>query len=265
MRNAIILSLALALGAGGLPATAHGLHIGHDECGFRTDYDVRADDAGLAFSRAAGRPAEVLMHDGRLRVDGRDVAVSAADAARLRQYEDEVRALLPEMAGIAREGIDLGFDAMGTVVATFARSDGERARLVERLNARHREALAGLDRGLGHGVWKQHELDTAIGQGIEDAVRELVGSVTADAVKAALSGDESQAQALEARADSLDKSIDQAVDARADKLERRAEALCPRLSALEQLQRQFRFRLPDGSPLRLVAREEAADREVVRR
>jgi exonuclease VII large subunit len=68
------------------------------------------------------------------------------------------------------------------------------------------------------------------------AVSTLVGTVTAKAVKAALSGDESQVAALEARADSLDKSIDQQVDARADKLGERAEALCPRMQRLDELQ-----------------------------
>jgi hypothetical protein len=246
--------VALAVGlCFGLSAQAHGIHVDHDSCGFGTDYDVRVNAAGIAFDRDDGKPAHVFMHDGALRIDGHAVAVSAADTERLRAYEAQVRALLPEVAGIAREGVDIGFDAMSTVIATFA--DTDRGRLVEKLNRQHRQALAQLDRGLGAGVWKRHDMDDLIEQSIGGTVSELVGTVTATAVKAALSGDEAQVEALEARADSLDRAIDRQVDARADKLDARAEALCPRLAALDRLQQQFEFRLDGGARLQLMEHE----------
>jgi len=259
-RSLKMIASALALGMGltvGLQAQAHEFHIHHDQCGFDTDYDVQVTTAGVAFDRDGGKPSSVFMHDGRLRVDGRDIAVSAADATRLRDYEAQVRALLPEVAGIAREGVDIGFSAMSSVVATFAESPAERSRLVEKMNSRHRQALAQIDQGIGSGVWKRHAMDDMMEDGISDTVSELVSTVAASAVKAALSGDQSKVQALEARADSLDKSIDQEVDARADKLEKRADALCPRLVELDQLQQQFQFRLGDGSRLQLLNHENA--------
>ncbi|KRF01912.1 hypothetical protein ASG87_10425 [Frateuria sp. Soil773] len=269
-RNLKTIASALVLGMGmAAGLQAHELRIHHDQCGFDTDYDVRVTAAGVAFDRAGGEPASVFMHDGALRVDGRDVAVSDADAARLRDYESQVRALLPEVAGIAREGVDIGFSAMSSVVATFAENPEERSRLVGKMSLRHRQALARIDQGIGSGVWKRHAMDDVVEDGIGDTVSELVGTVTASAVKAALSGDESKVQALEARADSLDKSIDREVDARADALEKRADALCPRLARLDQLQRQFQFRLGDGSPLQLLHHESAppekASKEVASR
>jgi len=87
-----------------------------------------------------------------------------------------------------------------------------------------------------------------------------VSKVTASAVTAALSGDQSKVAALEARADSLDKSIDKEIDARADRLSERAKALCPRLQALDQLQQQFQFRLADGSRLQLVTYDKDNDK-----
>ena len=50
--------------------------------------------------------------------------------------------------------------------------------------------------------------------------------------------------------------FDKEVDARADMLEARADALCPKLSALDRLQRQLDYRLPDGSALRLIDQEQ---------
>jgi hypothetical protein len=249
----LILAFALATGmALGMPAQAHGLHVNDRECSFGTEYDVLVKPGGLTFERQDGTPQSVFMHDGALRVDGRDVAVSAGDAGRLREYESQVRSLLPEIASIAREGVDIGFNALATVVATFADDPAERSRLVAELEDQHRQALARVDDGLGHGVWRRRGMQDLMENQVGGAVSTLVSTVTAKAVKAALSGDESQVAALEARADALEKSIDKEVDARADKLGERAEALCPRMERLDELQQAFEFRLKDGSRLALV-------------
>ena len=250
----LLTTLALASGlALGMPVQAHGLHLQNEQCSFGTDYDVHVKPDGIAFERSeAAAPQHVFMHDGTLRVDGRNLAVSAADAARLRDYERQVRSLLPQVASIAREGVDIGFDALTTVVATFAEDPAERSRLTAQLNTQHKQALAQVDNGLGQGVWRRHSVDDLMEHQVGEAVSTLVSTVTANAVKAALSGDQSQVAALEARANALDRSIDQQVDARADKLGKRADALCPQLARLDQLQQQFQFRLAGGARLALV-------------
>ena len=252
-----VLALGLAMA---LPAQARDIHIDNDSCGYRTPYDVRVDASGIRFQQEGGKPAEVFMHDGQLRADGRDVAVSATDAARLRQYESNVRALLPEVAGIAREGVDVGYAAMRTVLMTFAEGDSERRKLTDRLDRRHAQALAEIDSSLGRGIWKHGEVSEALTDSVQETVGDLVGKVTASAVTAALSGDQSKVAALEARADSLDKSIDREINTRADHLSERAKALCPRLQALDQLQQQFQFRLADGSRLQLVTYDKDNDK-----
>jgi len=261
MRRTLSL-LTLAAGVAFATQTqAHGVHFDNHQCGFATPYDVRVNAQGIAFDHSGGKPASVFMHDGALRVDGQSLAVSGADAERLRQYESQVRALLPEVAGIVREGLDIGFSAMTTVAATFAENGEERSELLDRLNRKHAAALAKVDQGIGSGVWKQHDMADVVEDGVQSAVSEMAGTVTTNAVKAALSGDEAKVAALEARADSLDKTIDREVDARADRLGERAEALCPRLTALEQLQQQFQFRLRDGSRLQLLSREPDGESE----
>ncbi|WP_130617400.1 DUF2884 family protein [Dyella amyloliquefaciens] len=256
-------AMAAAFAFGGA-AQAHDFSVHHGKCGYSTDFDVSVTPEGIDFSRDTGHPGTVFMHDGHLKVDGRDVAVSADDATRLRQYEQEVRGLMPEVAGIAREGVNIGFAAMRTVLMTFAENDSDRHELVDKLDRNHRMALASIDNGLGKGVWKQHAMDDALEQGIQGSVSDLVGKVTGQAVTAALSGDQSKVAALEARADSLDKTIDKEVDKRADELNRRADALCPRLGALEQLQQQFRFRLQDGSRLQLLTHEDKDNKKLVK-
>jgi hypothetical protein len=244
-------------------AQANDIQIHDGQCGYSTDFDVRVTQEGINFWRDAGHPGKVVIHDGRLSVDGRDVAVSPGDAARLRDYESQVRSLLPEVADIAREGVNIGFAAMRTVLLTFAENDDERRDMVGRLDANHRLALARIDDGLGKGVWKQHDMDEVIEGSIQQSVSDLVSKVTGAAVKAALSGDQSKVSALEARADSLDHTIDKEVNARAAQLGKHADALCPRLHALDSLQQQFQFRLQDGSRLQLLSRDRDSQKKLV--
>jgi len=263
MRTTLMACIMAAGVAFGGTAEARSYEVHNGNCGYSTDYDVSVLPAGIEFSRTDGHPRDIFMHDGHLRVDGRDVAVSGDDATRLRQYEQNVRALMPEMAGIAREGVNIGFAAMRTVLLTFAENDGDRREMIDKIDRNHQRALADVDNGLGKGVWKQHALDEAIESGIESSVADVVGKVTGAAVTAALSGDESKVAALEARADSLDKTIDKEIDKRADELSRRADALCPRLGALDQLQQQFQFRLQDGSRLQLVTHDNKDNKKLV--
>jgi len=69
--------IAAGLAFGGV-AEAKGYQINDANCGYSTDYDVTVQPAGIAFSRTDGHPGDVFMHDGHLRVDGREMAVSAS-------------------------------------------------------------------------------------------------------------------------------------------------------------------------------------------
>jgi len=254
MRQLVVALALFGIGALTSPAhaRAHNMEL-HTVCSVDSDYELAVRDDGLQFTRDNGSPHDVFMHDGQLRVDGQPLAVSRDDAARLRQYEANVRALLPQVAAIARDGVGLGFDALATVAATFTDSPDERARVIRQLGDQRRQVLARIDQGIGHGRWQQHDFDQMMDEDMGDAVSTLVSTVASRAVKAALSGDQSQVAALEARAQSLESSIEKAVEAPAERLGKRADALCPRLVELDQLQHQLHVRLPDGEPLTLMS------------
>ncbi|WP_158880425.1 DUF2884 family protein [Rhodanobacter sp. L36] len=252
MRNRItvlVLAIGLALSAS---ASADGIHVDSDHCGFDTNYDVQATSHGIAFTRADGRPANVFMHDGRLQVDGHALNVSSVDAERLRSYEENVRTLLPEMAGVAQEAMGIAFDSLTTVAATLGGDASERDALVRRLNQTHREAMVKLDAGISGDHWNERGFEQAIETQVESAADELATSVSSGVLASLITGKSSE---LEARANSLDASIDKEMKDRSGKLEARAKLLCPRMTELESLQQQFDFRLADGSRLQLLTRE----------
>jgi len=249
MQSFVMVVALVAAGA----AQARDDHGHHLSCSFTSDYDVRVEATGIAFTQAGGHPGDVFIHDGALRVDGHDVAVSSADAARLRDYEQEVRGLVPAVAAIARDGVEVGYSALTAVVATLSDNGEQRTHLLQELHDRHAEALLHIDSTLGRGVWKADDEGDYFAGHLQSAIGDMVGSVVGDVVKDALSNDPTRFAALEARTNALDTTIDKAVDGPAEKLGERADALCPRFSHLQQLQQQFEFRLPGGERLQLIS------------
>lgn len=253
-RHLLSFATVFALAAvGGVHATDGHSH--HLSCAFNSAYDIQVQAGGIAFTRNSGAPARIFMHDGALQVDDRTVAVSAADAARLRDYEAQVRELVPAVAAIARDGVEVGYSALTTVVATLAENGDERTRLLHELRERHNEAVQHIDSTFGHGLWTAGGENDLFGTHLQDTVEDLVSNVTADVVKGALSGDSSRLAALQARTSALQATLGKAVNAPADELGQRAEALCPHFSRLEQLQQQFQFRLPNGERLQLISQD----------
>ena len=244
--------LALALAAATPAAFAH-THISHfGDCGLRSDYSLSIKPDRLVFKRYSGTPAEVEIADGTLRVDGKLVPTSGADAERLRDAEREVRSLVPEVKTIARDAIAIAFDAIGQVAAAFA-SNGDQAR-------HSAEHIARLGREIDRKIaetdtfdhWQDADIDRLVSSTVETVVPEIVGNVTAQALKIAFTGDAAAAADLEARANGIERSVDRAVEKQAAELEGRALALCPRLRALGQTQSELELRLSDGRRLDLV-------------
>lgn len=247
-----VIAAAIAL-LGATASQAGTVGFGTDSChhDYATPFDVDVTASGMTFHRKDGTPANIVVHDGTLRVDGKAVAVSSSDADALRRYEAGVRRLVPEIASIAREGVSMGYAAMTNVTLTFA--DGEqRAGLLEKLKRRQADALRAIDEGIGAGHWSSDRMAETFAGSVSDGVGELVGTVTSRAVTAALSGDATQVAALQARAESLDKTMDREMNKRSRALEARAETICPQLNDLADLQRGWHIRLPDGRPLELM-------------
>jgi cell fate (sporulation/competence/biofilm development) regulator YmcA (YheA/YmcA/DUF963 family) len=250
--KATLLALALALGAT-VPAAAFAhshIHVG--DCGVHSDYSlsIRADK--LVFTKKSGTPADVEIADGTLTVDGKSLAVDAADAKRLRDAEREVRALVPEMKDIARSAVAIAFDAVGQVAAAFAHDADAARSSAARIAKLGREIDRKIAETDSFDHWQDADIDQLVDTTVSTVVPEIVGNVAAEALKVAFTGDEAAAAELEARAKGIEKSVDRAVEKQAAALEGRVDALCPRLRALEKVENDLDVRLADGSRLNLV-------------
>jgi len=240
-------ALSAALFVAG-PAAAH-----FDACEFESDFNLRIAPDGLRFERDAGTPAKVEMRAGVLRVDGREVALSDADRARVRDFERRIRALVPEVKAIAIDAVAIATEAVTQVAVSLAGNKNSAS--VTRIEQLGTELVAKIERADDTREWNEGEFERTIAALTAEVVPSLIGEATSLAVQAALSGEESAVQDIETRVQNMEKEIEARVEKRARSLEARADALCPRLAELDALEAELELRLADNARLDLLQME----------
>jgi hypothetical protein len=228
------------------------VHIDSDHCDVDSDYSTRIEANRIAFTHDKTHQVVAFLPDGVVQVDGRDLALDAADRAHVIELERGMRRLVPEAKALAVDAVAIAFEAVGHVSTAFASSPHEARESAERIARTAEELKRSIS---SRDTWSAHS-EREIGKMIEGTVGsligEMVGNITAQAIKIALSGDEAAVAELEARAESIEKNVEKAVEKRADELGARADALCTRIHELARIEAQINARLPDGSALNLV-------------
>jgi hypothetical protein len=239
----------LALAAATATAAAHDESF--STCDIDSDYGLQITPQALLFSRDEGDPARIEMARGELRIDGRTVAISDADRERLLRYEATVRELVPEAKALASEAVEIAFSAVQHVSNTF-NSPGNVDQAAERLVLARRRIQAEIDASFEREAFNEREVEQLIAETVEGLLPALIGDITGEAIRIALTGDEEAAAELEARAERMETAIERDVEARAERLEQRAEALCPTLADLDGIETSLELRLAGDQPLDLV-------------
>lgn len=218
-------------------------------CNIDSDYDVALSPDAITFSREHGEPRSVVMHDGSLRVDGHEAALTDADRERVRQFERDARALVPEVRAITMDAVDIAFTAMAEVARGLA---PDNSALQAKLETSRAELTAEFDQPEGHFKIDEDAVAASVTRLVGEITPTLIGEITTAALSAAFSGDESKAREIERRAENMEADIEAKVKVRADALEARAETLCPKFVALDALDDALAYRLDDGSALNLL-------------
>lgn len=252
-RPIIIVTCLLALTLA-VPTTARDrVNTRLDSCNLNSEWSLQVDPATLAFSRDAGLPKHLELSRGVVRVDGRQLALNAADRSRIEAYEREIRALVPEVKAIATEAISIAFTAVDEVARMFVTGDqASHERVAEKLATARIVAMRHVEEAFHRGRWNEAEVERLVGDAVAEMLPVLVGDIVATAVRIALTGDESAAAELEARAKRLERTIEKKVEGRANDLKVRADALCLRLAALDRLEREVSAELAPGERFDLI-------------
>jgi hypothetical protein len=230
-----------------------GADVDLDHCDLATGWGVSMAQGALAFTREDATPARLSLSDGRLVVDGREVALTAEERRRLREYEATVRELLPEAKAIALDAIEIAFSAVDEVARMFApKDDAGYAATAEKLATARIMARRQVEDAFAGRGWSDAEMERLVEEAVAQLVPALVGDIVGTAVKVALSGDEAAARELERRAERMEREIEARVEGRARALEARAEAFCPRLVELDRIESSIITEIAPGQRFDLV-------------
>ncbi|MCC4593307.1 YggN family protein [Xanthomonas campestris pv. cannae] len=258
MRTAPLFALLLFAASSG-PAWAdqgddadkhdHRPQVSSRQCGLSTPFNVLADTGGIWLTRSDGDgPREIFFHAGELSVDRQVQQIGDADAQRLLEMERETRALMPQVADLSHEVVDLSYDVLGSVVEMLTGSAGN-ARKIERLRT---HANTYVDGTLGKGRWDQEVFDDRFEDYVETQAQSFMSSITRHVLWQVMTG---RGDAVADRAERMDAALEARLDARSKEIETKALALCARVVRLDQLQQALEYRYR-GQPLRLLAASE---------
>lgn len=240
----LLASALLAASCAGMQAQAADVQI-DASCDMDSDYDLSIDERSVILTRADGVPRAIVMRQGRLFVDDRWVEVSDADRQRLIDFEQGARAAMPEAQAIGRDAADIAFTVLGELAAGFS-SD---PKAVQDKVARARTQIdARLARSVTATRFNARDLGDGIGEAVAEVIPSMIGDIVSGAIGAAFSGDASRLKRME----NLDAQIEARVEPRARSLEQRADQLCRRMEALDRLDDALEFRLPGGQALNLL-------------
>jgi hypothetical protein len=243
MRGAKFVATSMLLVTGGLLCTAASAK--DLRCDVDSDYDLTINERSLILTRQTGTPKAIVMREGRLFVDDEWVKLSAADSKRIAEYEKQARATLPLAQEIGRDAADIAFTALGEVAAGLSSSP-------DRTRAQLDKARKDIDVKLARAVTANRFNGNELGDGIANAIGEVlpvvIGDIVGGAVSAAFSGDSARLD----RMNNLDKEIERRVEPRAKRLEQRAENLCRRMESLDAIDDSLEYRLPGGNRLDLI-------------
>lgn len=250
MKRALVpvLAAALCLATGNALARDRHVHV-HDSCDVHSEYALQMHGKAFVFTRDDGPAQHVAIGGGRLFVDGKEVALDAADRERVQRFEAGLNRLVPQMQAVVVDATDIAFSALEEVARGFAPKGGSDvvARLEESRAKLHAELR---DRPV---MMFNDDLEARV---IKPVVTEYVPLIAGNAVSSTLavvfSGDEKKAEEFGRRMDAMGDEIERKVEKRAKSLEPRVDALCDGARDLDRLEDGLALRLEGGQALDLL-------------
>jgi hypothetical protein len=224
------------------------------KCGLESNYGIEFDADRIGFTRKADHAdggVRIEFLGGGIRIDGEALQLTPADRQRVQRFERQVQVLVPEVRKIAADGVEIAFIALSRVATHFA-SDGRRDALLQELDALRQEAVQVIAEARSNEALRDSTLEQRFEAAVARMVPVIAGEFAAQAVSAAMSGDQQAVADIERRTNSLGGEIERSVEGAAKSLEARVATLCPQFEALDRIENSFEWRMPDGSHPQLL-------------
>lgn len=239
------LALLIAIGM----SASFSANAGTLRCDIESDYEFTQQGRTLVFSRNAPAGKRILIQDGRLLVDGRELALSSADRQRVGEFENEMRLLIPQVRQVSTEAVDMAFTALIEVSQAF---NGERDNpTVKKLQNARIELRNSIVKDPALFINKNVD-DKIIDPILSDFVPDIIAAAIKQTLSVAFSGDERKAREFEKRMDNMGREIETKIEARAKKLEPLVIAMCNRVRNMDRIEDGISVRMRNKEKINLL-------------
>jgi Protein of unknown function (DUF2884) len=230
-----------------LPAQAkeHDISI---SCNASSDYNVTLSGQSFVFEGNDNKIPRVVVGGGMLFINGKQASLSVADQKRIDGFESGMRLLVPESRQVITEAVNIAYDALSHVSASFS-DNPEKA--MQKYQQARAKSLAGLNDTNSMLLFNDESMESIVKPIVQEFVPGIVGHAVGFALKSIFSSEE-KTNAMEARIDNMEKDLDERIDKRAKALEPLAETMCKRIQRMDVLDDSLEIRLPNGKPINFI-------------
>lgn len=232
----------------------------HSACNMELAAGLRITDEAIEFYKD-DQQAYTILNDRALVVKGKALKLSQSQEDAVANYAASIRATVPEVRGMAVEGIDLAIEA---IRITFDSLLGEKNQISTQLTTELRNAKSDVNRyfSSGEAITFNHSNDevpeflgkhfeTRVERIVETAVQDSIGSIMIAMGKEILAAGGNM-DTFEARMNKFGEQMEVQMNAKAALLETRGEKLCDSISAVDASEEQLKQAVPALESFNLI-------------
>ncbi|WP_331346216.1 DUF2884 family protein [Cellvibrio sp. UBA7661] len=256
--------------AGVCLAMACGVQAGQS-CNINVQGDLSISKEAIRVAEE-GRPVYEITRNHTLLVDGVAVALDDEQTVLLARYESQLRALVPQVKGVAVEGINMAATALSIAIDSLL-GDGNK------VSQQLRDELNGLkgdvqqyfspDNTIRFNAKGDNTPDllgdyfaTRVERIVETSVQESLGDVLLALGREVLASGVDM-EAFGVRMEKFGQQMEQQMNAKSALLETRGAALCDSIRALDVVEEQLKVKLPQVDQFNLLQVEAPAQSHII--
>lgn len=248
----ILIASVLMLAAGSAAA--------HNSCNMELDAGVRITDDSIEFFDE-DKQAYKIVEDQYLVVNEKALTLNQSQQEAVGHYAASIRAAVPEVRGMALEGIDLAIEA---ITITFDGLLGDKNQVSAQLMTELNNVKSDVNRYFTSGNpisfnrgnkdtpdFLGKYFETRVERIVETSVQNSIGSIMIAMGKEILASG-GDMEAFEARMNKFGEQMEVQMNAKAVRMEARGEQLCKTMRAVDAGEEQLKNAVPAVEPFNII-------------
>lgn len=239
---------------------AAGSAAAHNSCNLELDAGVRITDDSIEFYDD-DKQIYKIVEDQYLVVKGKTLKLAQSQQEAVEHYATSIRSAVPEVRGMALDGIDLAIEA---ITITFDSLLGEKNQVSAQLMTELNNVKSDVNRYFTAGNpitfnrcnedtpdFLGKYFETRVERIVETSVQNSIGSIMIAMGKEVLASG-GDMEAFEARMNKFGEQMEMQMNAKAVRMEARGEKLCSSMRAVDVSEEQLKHAVPAVEPFNII-------------